>query len=57
MTSLQTAEGMRCPNCLSGELISVQMAALDIDLLECPCCKRAYEVKSDRLGNTSLVAV
>jgi RNA polymerase subunit RPABC4/transcription elongation factor Spt4 len=47
----------RCPNCGSTELVSINTAAFDDELLECPSCKRLYAVKLKADGSGWLMAV
>lgn len=47
----------RCPKCDSTDLLSVQSAAIDSELLECQDCKAAYEVKYQPDGTATLVSV
>jgi uncharacterized protein YbaR (Trm112 family) len=48
---------MRCPNCDSPRLQSLQSTATDSEILECEDCKRAYEVKYQSDGTARLVSV
>jgi hypothetical protein len=41
---MHDATELRCPNCGSTDLVSIHLASIDDELLECQSCKRLCKV-------------